>query len=156
MNNPMLEPARGLAPAAILFVALALGVGRPAWGNAPVTEEQAEAATVAARIADDEAGVQDDGMIRNVETVVWSEPEDAPAWFPTLDASDLTLLPSPMRTENLPVAGSEQATVQQPPNVLIANEQTVIPLPPGAWTGLAGLVSLGTIRARKAIIRFFT
>ena len=55
MRNALLEPARGVAPAAVLFAALALGVGKPAWGNASVTEEQAQAAAVAARIADDEA-----------------------------------------------------------------------------------------------------
>jgi len=155
MRNALLEPARGVAPAAVLFAALALGVGKPAWGNASVTEEQAQAAAVAARIADDEASApQDDGMIRNVETVVWSEPEDPPAWFPTLDETDLTISPSPMQTENLAM-GDDPAAAQQE-SVVIANEHTVIPLPAGAWTGLAGLVSLGTIRGRKAIIRFFT
>ena len=35
-------------------------------------------------------------------------------------------------------------------------EATVIPLPPAAWTGMAGLVSLGLIRARHKLRRFLS
>jgi len=159
MRNPLLEPARGVVPVAVMFVALALGVGKPGSASASVIEEQATeaAAVAAARIADDEASVQqDDGVIRNVETITWSEPDDSPTWFPVLEQPELALVltPSPMQTPNLPAANSATALAAQ--QSTIANEHTVIPLPPAAWTGLAGLASLGTIRARKAIIRFFT
>jgi hypothetical protein len=33
---------------------------------------------------------------------------------------------------------------------------TLIPLPPAAWTGMAGLVGLGLIRARRRVRRFFS
>jgi hypothetical protein len=35
-------------------------------------------------------------------------------------------------------------------------EATVIPLPPAAWTGMAGLVGLGLIRARHKLRRFLS
>lgn len=35
-------------------------------------------------------------------------------------------------------------------------EATIIPLPPAAWTGLAGLVSLGLIRGRRKLLRFLS
>jgi hypothetical protein len=36
------------------------------------------------------------------------------------------------------------------------HQSTIIPLPPAAWTGMAGLVGLGLIRARRKLRRFLS
>jgi len=43
---------------------------------------------------------------------------------------------------------SSNANDKQPP--------TIIPLPPAAWTGMAGLISLGLIRGRHKLRRFLS
>lgn len=167
MTFPHLRPPRDMAAAA--FVALALGLGSPAFAEAPVTGKQA--AAIAADSAhsdhtavDDSATAVDptlnsatDGIdLQTIETVIWSESaaadEQPLAWYPPLaeeeGAIDLTLSGSPVQVTTVsPVSGATG---------VITNEHAVIPLPPAAWTGLAGLASLATIRGRKAIVRFFT
>jgi hypothetical protein len=150
----MFEPAR-LIVAATVFVALVLGTSKAARADAPMTQEQAEAAAVAADAADAAQAEDDaDDVIdqQTVERVIWSEPDEPPAWFPELNDSaiDLTLSPSPMQT-----AGYSADAMAAQAAAVIPNEHTVIPLPAAAWTGLAGLASLATIRGRKALIRFF-
>jgi hypothetical protein len=162
MSYLLLESRCGGMARAAVFVALALALaaGKLAWAKAPVTEEQTEAAVVAARATEEEVSAKDDDAdlivdARYVERVIWSEPEDAPEWFPPLDEgveNVLTLTPSPMQTPGL---SALKVASNNAPQELIANEHTVIPLPPAAWTGLAGLASLFTIRGRKAIVRFF-
>ena len=160
MKYPLLEPATTLVAGAVMFVALALGAGRPAWGATAVTEEQADAAAAAARALEDSASENSDIAKRTVETIVWSGAAESAAWYPGTEDADTgsaatsltSLTPSPMQTPNLAsgaMLAAQQASV-------IPNEHAVIPLPAGAWTGLAGLTSLATIRARKAICRFFT
>jgi len=162
MKYPMLDTARLTAAAVVVCGAVALGVGRPALGDPLVTEEQAEAAAVAAREADAEGQMSvNEPVVASVETVVWRESADEKFdWFPSLEENVLTLLRSPVETSNLPIGGladddDNAISSQWPTGNIIANEQTVIPLPPAAWTGLAGLMSLATIRGRKAIVRFF-
>jgi hypothetical protein len=158
MKSPRLEPARvtGMPAAAVVFVALALVLGKPARAEAAVTEEQAEAATVAATAVDAAAAEEWTDVpldARIVERVVWSEPEAPPSWFPALqEQPDLTLTPSPVQPVNLSAAG----TTAMRETHAVTNEHAVIPLPPAAWTGLAGLASLAVIHGRKAIVRFFT
>ena len=132
------------------FVALALGLVNPASAKTPVTEEQAEAAAVAADAAlYEEAG--ETAFSQTTDTFDWSFVNEPPVWFPTLTQDDLTLT-SPMQRVDLPgVVGAEPAST-----TVVANEHAVIPLPPAAWTGLAGLASLAAIHARKSIIRFFS
>jgi hypothetical protein len=155
MSCPLLEPARPIVAAALVFAALALGVGKPAWGDALVTEEQADAAAVAAREADDQlVGGVADLDARIVQTTIWSaSSNESPDWFAALEdvPTDLTVSPSPMQPPNLETG----ATLAAQEAAVIPNEHAVIPLPSAAWTGFAGLASLGTIRARKAIVRFF-
>ena len=165
MKYPLLEPATTLAAGAVVFGTLALGVGKPAWGATPVTEEQATAAAVAARALDDSASENSDMEKRTVEPFAWSAAsESSAAWYPGAGVDDTgatdtgatdnltSLSASPMQTHlatSGAMLGAQEASV-------IPNEHAVIPLPAGAWTGLAGLTSLATIRARKAIVRFFT
>jgi len=159
MKYPMLEPATTLVAGAVVFGTLALGVGKPAWGVTSVTEEQATAAAVAARALDD-ASENSDVHPQMVETALWSDPDESSAWYPGADDPDgadthgnlTTLASSPMQTPHL----ATSATLAAQQTSVIPNEHAVIPLPAGAWTGLAGLASLATIRARKAIARFFT
>ena len=163
MKYPLLEPATTLVAGVVMFVALALGAGRPAWGATAVTEEQADAAAVAARALDDSASENTEVDKRTLEPITWSGASESAAWYPGANGADdadsanaatrlTTLSPSPMQTANL-ATGAMLATQQAS---VIPNEHAVIPLPAGAWTGLAGLTSLATIRARKAILRFFT
>jgi hypothetical protein len=161
MKYPLREPATTLVAGAVVFGALALGVGKAAWGATSVTEEPATAAAVAARALDDSASENSDIPQRDqhiVETGLWSDPTESSAWYPGADDTEVadanltTLASSPMQTPHLATGATLAA--QQPS--VIPNEHAVIPLPAGAWTGLAGLTSLATIRARKAILRFFT
>jgi hypothetical protein len=39
--------------------------------------------------------------------------------------------------------------------IIRANEQTVVPLPSGEWTGMSCLVGLALVRARKALRKMF-
>jgi hypothetical protein len=154
MSNPLLDPARPIVAAVVVFAALALGVGKPAWGDASVTEEQADAVAIAARDAAEDQSVEGataDLDARVVQTTLWSASGETSNWFPTPDETQLALSPSPMQTTHLATG----ATLAAQEATVIPNEHAVIPLPPAAWTGFAGLVSLGTIRARKAIVRFF-
>lgn len=165
MKSPLLEPPRVVIAAA--FVALALGLGNAAAADAPVTEKQAEAAALHAA-TEDAAPISDapddtpvngatEGFdLVTTETIIWSAPGERPAalaWYPPFaegaaaDTLDLTLSASPMQSTAISPAAVQGA---------ITNEHTVIPLPPAAWTGLAGLASLATIGGRKAIVRFFT
>jgi type II secretory pathway pseudopilin PulG len=160
-----------MVPIAVaVLAALALGSGKPARGEVSVFHEQAEATAVATQALDaarSEARATWHATIRGdaamINSVDWMEPSQ-PAWFPvTADdesansgAADeatraglLALTPSPMRTAGL----TNQAVAPQPE--IISYEYAVIPLPPAAWTGLAGLASLATIGGRKALIRFF-
>src|SRR3954471_8484504 len=101
MRNPLLEPTRLLCSVAG-FVAPALGVGRSAYGVTLVTEEQADAAAVAARVSGDGGTRINDAIdTRYLETVAWAEVEDATSWFPTLDEDDLQVSRSPMQTRAL-------------------------------------------------------
>jgi hypothetical protein len=164
MKYPLLEPATTLAAGAVVFGALALGVGKPAWGATPVTEEQAHAAALAARALDDSASENSDIDNRTIDTALWSDSNESPAWYPgssggggggaddTTATRLTTLSASPMQTSHLATG----ATLAAQEASVIPNEHAVIPLPAAAWTGLAGLTSLATIRARKAIGRFFT
>ena len=169
MSNPMLEPRRrAVGAAVVVFVALALSVGKPARGEVSVSEEQAEASAVATEAIDavryDEASANWNAVDAKVATIDWSEPGESLVWFPTTAALDnhntasadadnranlLSLAPSPMRTPGL------TSQFVAPPAEIIPNEHAVIPLPPAAWTGLAGLASLATIGGRKALVRFF-
>ena len=162
MKYPLLEPATTLAAGAVVFGALALGVGNPAWGATPVTEEQAHAAALAAGALDDSASENSDIDQRTIDTALWSDTDESSAWYPgdgggggaddATTTSLTTLSASPMQTPHL-AAGARLAAQE---GSVIPNEHAVIPLPAAAWTGLAGLTSLATIRARKAIARFFT
>jgi hypothetical protein len=165
MRFPLLEPPRVVRAAA--FVALALGLGNAAWGDAIVTEKQAEAAALAAaapqpaheatvnnRAADAGDDVIDLQTFEVTETVIWAAPQEQMHWFPKLEedaaptaASNLLKLsPSPVQLTDTSLTGATGA---------LTNEHAVIPLPPAAWTGLAGLASLATFGGRKAILRFF-
>src|SRR5688572_23616289 len=105
MKFHLLEPAR-LIVAVAAFVALALGVGNPASAKALLTEEQAEAADVAAAAAAVGENVNDrpdaqapdndavnDAVNGSAGSLVpqtaggfdWSADAEPPAWFPTLD-----------------------------------------------------------------------
>ena len=152
MKFRLLERAR-MFLAAAAFVALALGVGIPAWAAAPVTEEQADAPGMAAD--DFLQGNAGRFVAQTTATFDWSAPGDRAAWFPTLDQDDLTLLPSPVQRVDLSAVGVAASEPVQP-STLITNEHAVIPLPPAAWTGLVGLASLAAIHGRKAIVRFFS
>src|SRR5215207_8619055 len=108
MKSPLLKPRPRTAPMAIaaaVLMALALGVGKPARAEAAVTEEQAAAATFAATLdaaAAEESSVTGVSDTQIVETVVWSESDEAPSWFPSLqDQPDLRLTPSPIQPVNL-------------------------------------------------------
>jgi hypothetical protein len=66
--------------------------------------------------------------------------DDATTSFPAF--VDPTLDPAPVSA----------ISVATPPSNI---EQTMIPLPPGAWTGLAGLASLALASGRKSIVKLF-
>ena len=167
MIYPFLEPRRRIILVAVIFATLALGFGAPARGEVSVFDEQAEASAVAAQAL--EVAWSEDSSTSNaaradatiIDSVDWLDASTPTAWFPvTPDEANadaaaharaglLELVPSPMRTPGL-----TNQTVA-PLTEIIPNEHAVIPLPPAAWTGLAGLASLATFGGRKALIRFF-
>jgi hypothetical protein len=167
MSYPLLEPRRRISSVALVFAALALGFGAPARGEVSVFDEQAEASAVAAQALEVAwfehsstwNAARADATI--IDSIDWLDPNTPTAWYPVTtdeanaDAADhphaglLKFAPSPMRTPGL-----TKQTVA-PPAEIIPSEHAVIPLPPAAWTGLAGLASLATIGGRKALIRFF-
>jgi hypothetical protein len=70
---------------------------------------------------------------------------DEPEWFPALAAEpDLTLAQPPVKL----------TTIQS--DLTGHGHNTLIPLPPAAWTGLAGLGTLAAIGWRKAALRFLS
>ena len=131
------EPVRGrMLNRAVVFTALALGVGNVALAGSTVTPSDASS------------------DVTIVQTVA-SEPIDSPNWFPALPEEEtrLALAPSPMQS----VALDPSATLALTPTGGLAGvEHTAIPLPPAAWSGLLGLGSLATYSWRKAITKFFT
>ena len=58
-----------------------------------------------------------------------------------------------LRTEAPSSAAVETASAQTPLQAIAQTEQTLIPLPAPAWTGLAGLGTLAACRARKTLLR---
>ena len=165
MRNPMLEPRRIVVAAAVAFAALALATAaEPARGAMSVIDEQADASAVVAQTLDEIRFAaqpnrgHNDAMIFETTSSLDNRRAE---WFPAIDGEEvdrdadesptaaalLALAPSPMSTPGV------QAVAQQPD--VIPNEHAVIPLPPAAWTGLAGLLSLATIGGRKALQRFF-
>jgi hypothetical protein len=69
-----------------------------------------------------------------------SQQPSAELWFPSPAA--------------IPSSGLHSATltaVNSSAQLIRANEQTLIPLPSGEWTGLTCLMGLALVRARKAI-----
>ena len=62
--------------------------------------------------------------------------------FANFSDSMTTLDQQPMRAAT--VADDDQPT----------REQALVPLPPGAWTGMTGLAALTLVASRKAIARF--
>ena len=68
---------------------------------------------------------------------------DAPeTWFPQTDDS-AAARPGPLR-------------IAQSPGTLLPRERPLIPIPPGALTGLMGLGGVATFVSRKALLRFMT
>ncbi|MEA2734935.1 MAG: hypothetical protein QOE14_1386 [Humisphaera sp.] len=145
----LLKSARigSAAAVAAAFVALALSVGSPARADASLTEDQAKVIAAVAAASEDETRIHGDD-VQVAESVIVPEPDETPAWFPEFDADALTLTPPPIQTTSFQTDDAA--------HLVITNEHAVIPLPPAAWTGLAGLASLATIGGRKAILRFFT
>ena len=72
------------------------------------------------------------------------------AWFPTtLNEDDVTVRP-PAQLIAVSIAGS----LQGGPASTSLREPTVIPLPPAALTGMAGLGTLALVGWRRALLRF--
>jgi hypothetical protein len=70
------------------------------------------------------------------------EGDESPAWFPESADLDLTIRP--------PV---QLAQVAAEPTDGLPREQALIPLPPAAWTGLAGLAVLAVPGCRRILER---
>ena len=58
-------------------------------------------------------------------------------------------------TDIAPVVRPAAAEGEDPLRAFTLSEQTLIPLPAAEWTGLAGLLGLAAVRARKALRRIF-
>ncbi len=64
-------------------------------------------------------------------------------WFPTATVATPSI-------HSTAVSGMDSST-----QIIRANEQTLIPLPSGEWTGLSCLMGLALVRARKVIGKIF-
>jgi hypothetical protein len=73
------------------------------------------------------------------QAFVQTEPVE---WFPQIigERHDLTISRSPAHLVTTPT--------------LVVNEQALIPIPPGGWTGLAGLSTIGIFGCRRALHRY--
>ena len=143
--SPLHPVGRHLLAAAVTLGA-ACGLGNPAQAGAGAIDQRA-----LVEIADPQrqGAAWEDEPVQVIETVVISVPSDPPNWFPALRADQVTLTPSPARPVSLQAA--EPGDGGEP----TLSEHAVIPLPPAAWTGLAGLSALATVGWRKSIARFF-
>jgi hypothetical protein len=79
------------------------------------------------------------GEVTEPQAFVQTEPVE---WFPQIigERHDLTISRSPAHLVTTPT--------------LVVNEQALIPIPPGGWTGLAGLSTIGIFGWRRALHRY--